>query len=187
MMAIREPMLVGGHTRGATLRQGVRRFARSCGGVACAALVWALQASPLLAQQDPPPPRFQSSVEVTSIDVSVVDDRGQPILDLTPATSPCASTTRARRVVSAEWMPLMTEAGPQPPAPPDGYSTNESTSGGRLILIVIDQPNIRFGGTLSILRTVSGFIDRLQPSDRIAAVGIGPGRPRRRSPPIANG
>ena len=69
----------------------------------------------------------------------------------------------------------MTEVGPQPPAPPDGYSTNESRSGGRLILIVIDQPNIRFGATQSILRTVSEFIDHLQPADRIAAVGLGPG------------
>ena len=40
---------------------------------------------------------------------------------------------------------------------------------------MIDQPNIRFGATMSIQRTVGDFIDRLQPSDRIAAVGLGPG------------
>ena len=93
----------------------------------------------------------------------------------TPADFTVRVDNGARRVVTAEWMPLMTEVGPQPPAPPDGYSTNESRSGGRLILIVIDQPNIRFGATQSILRTVSEFIDHLQPADRIAAVGLGPG------------
>ena len=175
-MAIRERMLGWLDTlAGATLRQGVRRFSRPCGGVACAGVVWALQVSPLLAQQDPPPPRFQTAVEVNSIDVTVVDDRGRPILDLAPGDFIVRVDNAARRVVTAEWMPLMTEVGPQPPAPPDGYSTNESKSGGRLILIVIDQPNIRFGATQSILRTVSEFIDHLQPADRIAAVGLGPG------------
>ena len=38
-----------------------------------------------VAAQEPQPPRFTSSVEVTSIDASVVDDRGQPIRDLTPS------------------------------------------------------------------------------------------------------
>ncbi len=38
--------------------------------------------SSLSAQQ---PPRFQSSVEVTTIDVTVVDDRGKPMPNLTPA------------------------------------------------------------------------------------------------------
>ncbi len=40
----------------------------------------------VVAQQQPPPkPSFQSSVEVTSLDVTVVDDRGKPITNLTPA------------------------------------------------------------------------------------------------------
>ena len=39
----------------------------------------------LSAQQPPPKPSFQSSVEVTSLDVTVVDDRGKPITNLTPA------------------------------------------------------------------------------------------------------
>ena len=32
-------------------------------------------------QQPPPTPRFQSSVEVTSLDVTVVDDKGKPIVE----------------------------------------------------------------------------------------------------------
>jgi VWFA-related protein len=172
-MAIRTLTLMRGAT-GAAGRASGRRAAGSWRGVA-AALVWTLHAAPVLAQQEPAAPRFQSAVEVNSIDVTVVDDRGRPILDLKPADFTVRVDNGARRVVTAEWMPLMTEVGPQLPPPPDGYSTNESRSGGRLILIVIDQPNIRFGATQSILRTVSEFIDHLQPADRIAAVGLGPG------------
>jgi len=108
-----------------------RRAAGACGrGVACAGLVWALQVSSVVAQQEPPAPRFQSAVEVNSIDVTVVDDRGKPILDLKPGDFTVRVDNSARRVVTAEWLPLMTAVGPMPPAPPDGYSTNESRSAG---------------------------------------------------------
>jgi len=123
----------------------------------------------------PTTPRFTSKVDVTSIDVTVVDGSGKPVLDLTPSDFTVRIDNAPRRVVTAEWTPLVAETGPPAPPPPDGYSTNESTSGGRLILFVIDQPNIRFGASQSIQRTVGAFIDRLQPTDRIAAVGIGPG------------
>src|SRR5262245_61015131 len=121
----------------------MKAFVRSCVG---SVLFLATAAGAVRAQQDPP--RFRSSVDVTSIDVSVVDGRGKPILDLKPEEFSVRIDNAARRVVSAEWTPLMTETGPPPPPPPEGYSTNEALSGGRLIIIVIDQPNIRFGATM---------------------------------------
>jgi VWFA-related protein len=120
-------------------------------------------------------PVFRSSVEVTSVDVGVVDRNGAPIVDLTPADFTVQIDGAPRRVVSAEWVSLVAPPKPQGPPPPPGYSSNENLTGGRLILLVIDQPNIRFGGAAGLRRAVDGFIDRLQPSDRIAAVGIGPG------------
>ena len=129
----------------------------------------------LVATQQPQTPGFRSSVEVTSLDVGVVDRDGKPITDLTPQDFVVRVDGAPRRVVSAEWVSLVTPPKPDAPPPPPGYSTNENATGGRLILIVIDQPNIRFGGAAGLRRAVNGFIDRLQPSDRIAAVGIGPG------------
>jgi VWFA-related protein len=140
-----------------------------------AVLAAAALAGPAAAQTPREPPRFRTSVDVTSIDVTVVDDRGKPILDLHPSDFTVRIDNAPRRVVTAEWTPLVTETGPPPPPPPEGYSSNESVSGGRLFLFVIDRPNIRFGAIQSIQRTVDEFIDRLQPSDRLAAVGIGPG------------
>jgi VWFA-related protein len=122
-------------------------------------------------------PRFRSSVELTSMDVSVLDDRGRPITDLKPEEFRVRVDGAPRRVISATWIPLEAPPGPPAPAAPDGYSSNDSATGGRLILLVIDQPNIRFGGTMGIRKAVYSFIDRLQPSDRAAVVGIGPGSP----------
>ena len=82
------------------------------------------------AQQPPAPPRFQSSVEVTSIDVTVVDDRGKPIADLTAgrlhrahrrqraarrhAPNGCRSTRRAaaRRAAAARRLHAPTRTRP---------------------------------------------------------------------------
>jgi VWFA-related protein len=131
----------------------------------------------LSAQQPPPKPSFQSSVEVTSLDVTVVDDKGKPITTLAPADFAVKIDGNARRVVTAEWIPLGGEAGVTLPPPPEGYTTNEGATVGRLIVIAIDQPNIRFGGAIGITRAANGFIDRLLPSDRIAVAGIGVGAP----------
>jgi VWFA-related protein len=132
------------------------------------------------AQQPPPQtPRFQSSVEVTSLDVNVVDDRGKPITDLTPDDFVVRIDGNRRRVTTAEWLPLAGGRADAPPAapPPDGYSTNESSTGGRLIVLAVDEPNIRFGGALVIAKAANAFIDRLSPSDRVAVAGFGTGAP----------
>lgn len=161
---------------------GPRKSGHSVRALLLAALAWALTVSgtgsALDAQQQPPPkPSFQSSVEVTSLDVSVVDDRGKPLKDLAPADFNVRIDGNPRRVVSAEWIPLTEPAGAPAPPPPDGYTTNDSATGGRLIVLAVDQPNIRFGGASAIARAANGFIDRLAPSDRIAVAGFGVGAP----------
>jgi VWFA-related protein len=148
-----------------------RHFGRSCLRVG----LWSIAVVGLGAQSQPQTPVFRSSIEVTTVDVGVVDRDGKPIVDLAPSDFSVQVDGAPRRVVTAEWVSLVTPAKPDAPPPPPGYSTNENATGGRLILIVIDQPNIRFGGAAGLRRAVNTFIDRLQPSDRIAAVGIGPG------------
>jgi len=133
----------------------------------------------LSAQQQPPPPKpsFQSSVEVTSLDVTIVDDRGKPLSNLTPADFTVKIDGNTRRVVTAEWVPLGGEAVNAPAPAPEGFTTNEGAAAGRLIVLAIDQPNIRFGGAMAIVKAANGFIDRLLPSDRVAVAGIGFGAP----------
>lgn len=141
-------------------------------------LVAVATAAPAAAQspQSQEPPRFTSSVELTPLDATVLDGQGRPITTLTPSDFVVRVDGAVRRVVNAEWVPLTTAGAATPPAPaPDGYSSNDSGTGGRLILLVIDQPNIRLGGTLAIRNAVDAFIDGLEPNDRAAVVGIGQG------------
>ena len=121
-------------------------------------------------------PRFRSGVEVTSIDVTVVDDRGRPIPDLTLAEFIVRVDGVPRRAVSAEWVSRIanTPGRATVPTSPQNPGAND-TAGGRLILLVIDQPNIRFGGTIGHRAAINHFIDRLQPSDRVSVVNLGAG------------
>ena len=56
--------------------------------------------------QDQQPPRFQSGVEVVTVDVTVVDGDGRPILDLQPRDFVVEVDGLRRRVISAEWVAL---------------------------------------------------------------------------------
>jgi VWFA-related protein len=131
----------------------------------------------LHAQQPPPPPRFSATVEVTAIDATVVDDRGRPMQGLKPEDFTVKIDGSVRRVVGAEWVALTTDAKPASVVVPDGYTSNENATGGRLIVIAVDQPNIRFGANQAIGRAAAAFIDRLAPSDRVAVTGFGFGAP----------
>src|SRR5205823_9119118 len=84
----------------------------------------------------PQPPKFQSSVEVMPVDVTVVDDHGKPVRDLTPADFNVRVDGTPRRVVSAEWLSLVTEPKAKAAAAlPEGYTSNENATGGRLIVL----------------------------------------------------
>src|SRR5438477_2042386 len=95
------------------------------------------------------PPRFQMTVKVTSlVDVTVVDASGQPITGLGPGDFNVKIDGQERRVLSAEWVPVVENARSRAgdTSVPEGYSSNENADGGRLIVIAVDQPGINFGG-----------------------------------------
>lgn len=128
-------------------------------------------------QQTAPQPVFRSGVETLPVDVTVVNGRGEPIRDLIASDFTVRLDGRPRRVLSAQWVPSAGGAtnGTAPPVLPDGYVSNEQSTGGRLIVLVIDQPNIPFGEMRTMRETVEAFIDRLSPADRVAVVGFGTG------------
>ena len=127
--------------------------------------------------QTPPQPVFRSGVETLPLDVTVVNGRGEPIRDLIASDFTVRLDGRPRRVLSAQWVPSAGGAtsATATPALPDGYVSNEQSTGGRLIVLVIDQPNIPFGEMRSMRDAVEAFIDRLSPADRVAVVGFGTG------------
>lgn len=128
-----------------------------------------------MAAQQQAPPRFQSSVELNSVDVNVVDDRGQPMTDLVPGDFVVRVDGQPRRVVSAEWVSSIKSGGAQAVFAPEDYSTNETQGGGRLIVIAVDQPNLQISRTPEITTAAGAFIDAVSPTDRVAVVGFGVG------------
>ncbi len=126
--------------------------------------------------QDAQTPSFRAGVEALPVDVTVVDDKGQPIRDLIAADFTVRIDGRPRRVVSAQWVASGGVAAPASAAVaalPDGFVSNESSGGGRMIVLVVDQPNIAFGEMRPIREAIYAFIDRLTASDRAAIVGLG--------------
>src|SRR5437867_4085424 len=102
-------------------------------------------------------PSFKSGVETLPIDVTVITDRGEPIRDLIVSDFTVRIDGRPRKVVSAQWIAATGTTGGRSAAPPvpEGFVSNESASGGRLIALVIDQPNIPFGD----MRPMRGVIE----------------------------
>lgn len=139
-----------------------------------ALVIIALATASAVAAQDTP--RFTTGVEVTSVDVTVIDADGRPVPGLTPSDFRVRVDGKGRRVITADWVPLVTDPKTATFVP-EGYSSNENMMGGRLFVIAVDQPNIRFGGGLAVSAAAAAFIDRLAPADRVAVVGFGLGAP----------
>src|SRR4029077_17359337 len=154
-----------------------RGFLSACSAVsAWIVCLLALDVVALVAQQ--PTPLFRSGVEVTSVDVGVVDAAGRPIADLGAADFKARIDGQPRRVVSAQWISLVKDAKRAPADPlPEGFTSNENKAPGRLIVLAIDDANIRFGGMTQIQRAGTAVIDTLSAPDRISVVGFGDGSP----------
>jgi len=121
------------------------------------------------AQGTQPPPTFRSGVEVVVIDVSVVDRKGKPVHDLTPADFTVVVDGVPRRVTTAQFVnhhataaPLPDPSGaadePPPPSPPPRS---------RDVAIIIDEDSLELGDGMFAKRAATGFLDQLGPADRI--------------------
>jgi VWFA-related protein len=144
----------------------------------CAAVVAFAVPSGMARAQQPATPKFQAGVEIVPVDVTVVDGAGRPVQNLGPSDFTVRIDGQSRRVLSAEFVSL-SETRPEIAGspPPEGFTSNERATAGRLILIVVDQPNIPFTEMRPLQDAAFGFIDRLSASDRTALIGFGTGRP----------
>jgi VWFA-related protein len=117
-------------------------------------------------------PTFRTGVDVIAVDVAVVDDRGRPVADLLPPDFVVKIDGRERRVVSAEQVRIDVEAARKQAANPFEtlYSTNLVPPNGRMIILAVDQGQIRVGAARALLNTAVKFLDMLSPADRTAFV-----------------
>jgi VWFA-related protein len=130
-------------------------------------------ASAMLAQA-PQQPVFRSGVDLVTVDVTVVDDGGRQVEDLTADQFEIKVDGTPRRVVRAVYVPYkVTASRAASVAGLAPYvSSNEEADPGRLMLIAVDQRHIRRVEGLAALRAAASFIDQLDRSDRVAAAPL---------------
>jgi VWFA-related protein len=119
-------------------------------------------------------PTFRTGVEVIAVDVSAVDGRGKPVEDLLAPDFLVKIDGELRRVVSAEQVRIDVEAARRDAAEKEKveslYTTNLTPPNGRMIILAVDQLNIRPGAVRPLLATAAKFLDQLSPADRVAFV-----------------
>lgn len=150
---------------------------RMHGLFAAVAIVMAAGASSVIAQDPAAPPApqgptFRSGVDLITIDVGVVDGRGNPVADLGAAEFSVKIDGEVRRVVSAELVKVDVEAAKKQVADKSEtfYTSNLTPSNGRMIVIAVDQMHIRPGSVRPIMAAASRFLDRLSPLDQVAFI-----------------
>jgi VWFA-related protein len=139
---------------------------------------------PAAAQQQPPPrPTFRAGVDILTVDATVVDREGKQVTDLRPEDFTVEVDGDPRPVVTAEYVKLVDDTpvpigtprpGPPKPSPDEIFfsTNNKSVSAGRLIVLLVDQGNIRVGQGRHMMRSAVKFVDQLAPADRVAMVAI---------------
>ena len=147
------------------------------------ALVAVLLASATLVAQEPsqqaqqPPvqgPTFRTGVDLITVDVGVSDQRGRPVTDLLAPDFVVKIDGEVRRVVSAEHVRIDVEAArrqaKEEAETETFFTSNLTPPNGRMIVIAVDQSNIRAGAARPLLASAAKFLDLLSPADRVAFV-----------------
>ncbi len=121
---------------------------------------------------------FPSRVELVAAELIVVDGDGRPVRDLGPSDFRLQVEGRPRQVVTAEYVPLAQEPDEAPPSGDPGFTTNEATRPGRLVLLVVDASNIEMGKGRDEIEAAVRALDRLGPTDRVGLLTIPTSGPR---------
>jgi len=163
----------------------MRVSARGLALVACAAIGAApapssgSAAGPPQAAQKPPPSeqaRFRASTDLVVVDVAAISKNGTPVKDLRPEDFTVRIDGGTRRIASMKFVDQTTGAAEVTPAVPArpavAYSSNESGAPGRLIVILVDEHSIRFGGLRAAVESIDRLLDGFGPSDRVALAAL---------------
>jgi VWFA-related protein len=135
----------------------------------------------------PPQQVFRAGIELLTVDVTALDGEGRQVNDLKPTDFVVEVDGDPRQVVSAEFLALVDPRRPVMTAAdkdrarklaevvaPDPYFSSNSRGAppGRLILLLIDQGNVRAGAARPAMEQARKFVDALQPEDRIGVAAV---------------
>lgn len=147
--------------------------------LALAAAVQPLQAQDPGRKPQDAQPVFRSGVDLVSIDVTALDGNGRQVTDLAVQDFQVEIDGNKRQVSTVEYIksvdPARIVGAPAKVALPDETFSSSNAKGaprGRLIMLLIDQGNIRTGAARSSMNSAKKFVDTLAPEDRVAVVAI---------------
>jgi VWFA-related protein len=118
-------------------------------------------------QTQPPRPQFETRAELVLVDVTVVDDDGRPVADLTATDFSIEVNGQTRAVESAQFISVAPSSGEAATPRAARVTTNEGASSGRLLLFAVDEGNLRFGAARTVLRTAEMMLATLAPGDLV--------------------
>lgn len=123
-------------------------------------------------------PVFRTKVELVTVDVGVIDKRGQPVHGLAASDFVVTVDGEPRQVVTAEFVDAAgTRAGAarQPDAAP--VSTNEGAGVGRQFVFIVDEHTLEPGQLRQVADAASRLLGGLSFADRSALMRLpnGPG------------
>ena len=160
---------------------------RAMRALLCSVLIVAASAASSAQEPGPKPqvpsPVFRAGVELVTVDVTALDSNGRQVTDLKPAEFEVEIDGDRRQVTSAEYVrladPLRVIGAPHKVVVADETFSSSNTKGapsGRLVMILVDQGNIRSGSARAVMNNARKFVDTLTPEDRVAVVAVpGPG------------
>ena len=126
-------------------------------------------------------PVFRAGVELLEVDVSVVDDQGEPITDLSGSEFSVSVDGEPRRIAAAQFIdlrPATTASRAASAVASDfSYTANSATARGRLIMLAVDRESISFGEGRQVMRAGGDFLDMLGPTDQVALITVPPPGP----------
>ncbi len=150
--------------------------------VAATSIAVLVVAAVLSAQAPQPqaPPVFRAGIELLTVDVTALDGNGRQVTNLAVGEFAVDVDGNARQVVSADYVrlvdPLRVIGAPRPvvSAPDETFFTSNAKGAprGRLIVLLVDQGNIRSGAARPAMNSAKKFVDTLTPEDRVAVIAV---------------
>ena len=115
---------------------------------------------------------FRASVDLVTVDVTAIDGRGRPIPDLTADQFVLLVDGAPRRVVAAQFIGRVAASERLVASLPEHFTSNEYVDEGRLIVVAVDQQNIRPLEGTRALQAAARFVDALDPADRVGVASL---------------
>jgi VWFA-related protein len=153
---------------------------RTIAAAATAAFLFCSTSAAISEQQQPAAPgsqpTFRTGVDLLTLQATVLDASGRPVTDLGPADFSVTIEGKPRTVLFAKFRGTTAAAAVPPPAGPAAaaasHADNTATSGGRLVMFVVDRDSIKSGSEKALLESAGAIMDALTPADAVGLLSI---------------